>query len=65
MFFTASHRPDITIVARMNEANDAIKDYYLFPALDQVSLRLRLAENNTVLLDTYRFDDLGFFYALT
>jgi hypothetical protein len=48
----------------MNEANDAIKDYYLFPALDQVALRLRLAENNTALLDTYRFDDLGFFYAL-
>lgn len=62
--FEPSHRPDVTIVARMNEANDAIKDYYLFPALDQVALRLRLAENNTALLDTYRFDDLGFFYAL-
>ncbi len=62
--FEASHRPDITIVARMNEANDAIKDYYLFPSLDQVALRLRLAECNTALLDTYRFDDLGFFYAL-
>ena len=62
--FESSHRPDITIVARMTEANDAIKDYYLFPALDQVSLRLRLAEDNTALLDTYRFDDLDFFYAL-
>lgn len=63
--FEPSHRSDITIVARMSEANDAIKDYYLFPALDQVSLRLRLAENNAALLDTYRFDDLDFFYALT
>ena len=62
--FEPSHRPDVTIVARMNETNDAIKDYYLFPALDQLALRIRLAENNTVLLDTYRFDDLGFFYAL-
>ena len=32
--------------------------------LDQVALRLRLAECNNALLDTYRFDDLGFFYAL-
>jgi hypothetical protein len=62
--FEESHRPDITIVARMDESNHAIKDYYLFPALDQVALRLRLAECNNVLLDTYRFDDLGFFYAL-
>jgi DNA invertase Pin-like site-specific DNA recombinase len=62
--FEAAHRPDITIVARMNEANDGIKDFYLFPSLDQVALRLRLAEDNTALLDTYRFDDLSFFYAL-
>jgi DNA invertase Pin-like site-specific DNA recombinase len=62
--FEESHRPDITIVARMDESNRAIKDYYLFPALDQVALRLRLDECNNVLLDTYRFDDLGFFYAL-
>jgi DNA invertase Pin-like site-specific DNA recombinase len=62
--FEEAHRPDITIVARMDEANHGIKDYYLFPALDQVALRLRLAECNNALLDTYRFDDLGFFYAL-
>ncbi len=62
--FEESHRPDITIAARMDETNQAIKDYYLFPALDQLSLRLRLAECNNVLLDTYRFDDLDFFYAL-
>jgi DNA invertase Pin-like site-specific DNA recombinase len=62
--FEESHRPDITLVARMDESNQAIKDYYLFPALDQVTLRLRLAECNHALLDTYRFDDLGFFYAL-
>jgi hypothetical protein len=62
--FEESHRPDITIVARMDESNHGIKDYYLFPALDQVALRLRLSECNNALLDTYRFDDLGFFYAL-
>ena len=62
--FEESHRPDITIVARMNEANEAIRDYYLFPSLDRLALRLRLAECNTALLDAYRFDDLAFFYAL-
>ncbi len=62
--FEESNRPDITIVARMDEANQAIKDYYLFPALDQVALRLRLAECNDAILDAYRFDDLGFFYSL-
>jgi DNA invertase Pin-like site-specific DNA recombinase len=62
--FEESHRPDITVVARMDETNQAIKDYYLFPALDQLALRLRLAECNDALLDSYRFDDLGFFYSL-
>jgi DNA invertase Pin-like site-specific DNA recombinase len=62
--FEESHRPDITIVARMNEANEGVKDYYLFPALDQLALRLRLGECNGALLDAYRFEDLGFFYSI-
>jgi len=62
--FEEVNRPDVTILARMNEANDAIKDYYLFPSIDHVANRLRLAEYNPVILDTYRFDDLGFFYAM-
>jgi DNA invertase Pin-like site-specific DNA recombinase len=63
--FEESHRPDITVVARMDETNQTIKDYYLFPALDHLALRLRLAECNNALLDAYRFDDLDFFYSLT
>lgn len=62
--FEERHRPDITIVARMDEANQVVKDYYLFPSLDRLALRLRLAEFNSALLDVYRFDDLGFFYDL-
>jgi hypothetical protein len=62
--FEEVHRPDITIVARMDEENQGIKDFYLFPSLDQLALRLRLAECNNALLDSYRFDDLGFFYSL-
>lgn len=63
--FEEAHRPDVTIIARMDESNQAVKDYYLFPSLDQVAQRLRLAECNNALLDAYRFDDLGFFYAMT
>ena len=63
--FEESHRPDITVVVRMDETNRTIKDYYLFPALDHLALRLRLAKCNEALLDAYRFDDLSFFYALT
>ena len=62
--FEQSHHPDITVVARMDEANRAIKDYYLFPALDRLALQVRLAECNSVLFDTYRFDDLAFFFSL-
>lgn len=57
-------QPDLTIAVRMDDTNQAIKDYYLFPALDLEVAQLRLAENNHVLLDAYRFDDLAFFFAM-
>ena len=60
--FEESLRPDVTIVARMDEENKGIKDYYLFPALDRVAAKVRLAEDNQIALDCYRFDDLEFFY---
>jgi DNA invertase Pin-like site-specific DNA recombinase len=60
--FEESLRPDVTIVARMDEANQGIKDYYLFPAIDRIAAKVRLAEDNQIALDCYRFDDLGFFF---
>ena len=60
--FEESLRPDVTIVARMDEANQGIKDYYLFPAIDRVAAKVRLADDNQVALDCYRFDDLEFFF---
>jgi hypothetical protein len=33
-------------------------DYYLLPQIDIKALRLRLAQRNAILLDTYRFDTL-------
>lgn len=62
--FEPTLRPDLTIAVRMNEANDAIKDYYLFPAIDLIESQTRLAENNHTSLDAYRFDSLEFFFQM-
>jgi hypothetical protein len=56
--------PDLTVAVRMDAANAAPLDYYLLPALDMSPGRLRLAEENGVHLDTYRFDTLDFFVGI-
>jgi hypothetical protein len=61
----ASLLPDITIAIRMDAANETPLDYYLLPALDVENPKLRLAENNGLALDAYRFDDLEMFFLLT
>lgn len=59
-------RPSITVVARMREDNVEIHDYYLLPWLDIGSTpNLRLAPENGILLDAYRFDTLEAFFDLT
>lgn len=60
--FDTSLAPDITIVVRMDGANRAPLDYYLFPRIDMLSEKLRLTEDNTLGLDAYRFDDLNLLY---
>jgi hypothetical protein len=62
--FEEGFRPDLTIAVRMDETNQAIKDYYLLPAIDLCEARLRLADCNHALLDSYRFDDLEFFFQM-
>jgi len=42
----------------MDQANRAPLDYYLLPKIDMSLPRLRLAENNGISLDAYRFDSL-------
>jgi hypothetical protein len=49
----------------MNADNQTPLDYYLLPALDVEDSRIRLAENNGLALDAYRFDDLEAFFLLT
>lgn len=65
MRFDSGLRPDITIAIRMDEENEKPLDYYVLPALDIESPKLRLADSNGTLLDSYRFDDLEDFFSLT
>lgn len=58
-------RPDITIAARMEAGNAVVRDYYLLPWLDLgAEPNLRLAPENGILLDAYRFDSLDGFFDL-
>lgn len=58
-------KPDFTIAARMGMDNQHIKDYYLLPSLDITHANILASEYNGVCLDTYRFDDLRYFYEMT
>ncbi len=59
-----SLRPDITIVVRLDAANETALDYYLLPALDVRDPRLRLQEDNGIYLDAFRFDNLDYFLGM-
>jgi len=64
--FDSGLRPSITIVARMEPDNLAIRDYYLLPWLDfGTASNLRLAPENGILLDAYRFDTLDALHDLS
>lgn len=56
--------PDITILVRMDPANENVTDYYLFPLMDFAEPKLLLCETNGAYLDTYQFDNLDFFTKL-
>jgi hypothetical protein len=56
--------PDITVAVRMGQLNREALDYYLLPRIDMTEPRLRLAEDNGVTLDAYRFETLESFFCL-
>ncbi len=56
--------PDITILVRMDAANDHVADYYLLPIMDIQTPRLLLCESNGAYLDTYQFESLDYFASL-
>ena len=60
-----SLRPDITVAVRMDTTNEEIQDYYLLPSIDMTSEKLRIAEDNGIYLDTYRFQSLDYFFYMT
>ena len=56
--------PDITIMVRMNPANDEPTDFYLLPLFDIHTPSLRLGEYNAAYVDAYRVDSLDGFARL-
>ena len=62
--FDHDPEPDLTVAVRMDAANASPLDYFLLPALDRDSESLRLAEENGIYLDTFRFDSLEYFIGL-
>ncbi|MCC6363038.1 MAG: recombinase family protein [Bryobacterales bacterium] len=57
-------QPDITVAIRMNPSNSDPLDYYLLPSIDLTPRRLRLAEDNCLSLDSYRFPTLDYFFGM-
>jgi len=57
----AGLKPDITIAVRMDATNEGVRDYYLLPGLDMTWENLRMAEENGIYLDAYRFENLDYF----
>jgi hypothetical protein len=57
-------KPDITIAVRMDESNEGIRDYYLLPGIDMTWENLRVAEENGIYLDAYRFESLDYFFGM-
>ena len=57
-------KPDITIAVRMAATNEGIRDYYLLPGIDMTWENLRIAEENGIYLDAYRFETLDYFLGM-
>lgn len=55
--------PDISLVVRMDAANQQPLDYYLLPRIDILSERLRMADDNGLVLDAYRYDNLDLLFS--
>jgi DNA invertase Pin-like site-specific DNA recombinase len=63
-FDTGLH-PDITIAVRMDSSNIDVYDYYYLPGLEFGCQNIKLSENNSGLLDSFRFENLNFLLSLS
>jgi hypothetical protein len=52
------------VAIRMDTDNLAPLDFYLLPRIDIAQAKLKLAEENGLALDAYRFDALDLLYEL-
>jgi hypothetical protein len=48
--------PDVTVAVRLDRVNQRPLDYYVLPSIDMTASRIRMAEDNALSLDAYRFD---------
>ena len=62
--FDTGLAPDITIAVRLDRSNKQPLDYYILPSIDMNASRIRMAEDNALSLDAYRFETLDFFYSM-
>jgi DNA invertase Pin-like site-specific DNA recombinase len=60
----AKSRPDITLAVRMDADNREPLDYYLLPSMVFKVGRIRLAGENALSLDMYRFSTLEFLFGM-
>ena len=56
--------PDVTIAARLKPGNEELLDYYIFPKIETLTAKIRLAGENGIPLDVYRFENLDFFLSM-
>jgi DNA invertase Pin-like site-specific DNA recombinase len=55
---------DLTIVARMNDDNTRILDYFLFPANEHPRKKLLVTSETSVVLNVFRFETLDHVYRI-
>ena len=56
--------PDLTVAVRLTPENKSALDYYLLPRIDIAGPRIRLGERNPIELESYRFENLDYFYRM-
>jgi DNA invertase Pin-like site-specific DNA recombinase len=62
--FDTGLAPDVTVAVRLDRSNDRPLDYYILPSIDMNTSCIRMAEDNALSLDAYRFESLDFLYSM-
>ncbi len=62
--FDTGLAPDVTVAVRLDRSNERPLDYYILPSIDMNTNRIRMAEDNALSLDAYRFETLDFLYSM-